>query len=398
MPDQENHPDDILDQGRSETIRFERDITRGEMSSADKSGNYYAVIMAGGGGTRLWPLSRASRPKQMLRLIGDESLFQIAVQRLNGIFPPQHIYVVTVEEQAEILRKQCPELPVENFILEPMPRGTASVVGLAAVALQHRDPQAVMAILTADHFIGDVRRFHQLLLAAREVALEGHLVTLGIEPTYPATGYGYIQSGEALGSYQGLGVHRVRHFKEKPQEEQAVEMIGSGDHAWNSGMFVWQVADIMREFKRQMPELAAGLEKISSLWGTLQQSQVLSEVWSELKSETIDFGIMEHARDVAVIPAAGLKWNDVGSWDSLFEMLPADADGNIILSGDHFGMDTRNSLVFGDEDRSRLIVTLGVQNLVIVDTENVLLVCSIEEAQRIREVVRQLKGKKPEYL
>jgi mannose-1-phosphate guanylyltransferase len=147
-----------------------------------------------------------------------------------------------------------------------------------------------------------------------------------------------------------------------------------------------------------MPELAAGLEKISSLWGTLQQSQVLSEVWSELKSETIDFGIMEHARDVAVIPAAGLKWNDVGSWDSLFEMLPADADGNIILSGDHFGMDTRNSLVFGDEDRSRLIVTLGVQNLVIVDTENVLLVCSIEEAQRIREVVRQLKGKKPEYL
>jgi mannose-1-phosphate guanylyltransferase len=368
------------------------------MALENKFENYYAVIMAGGGGTRLWPLSRSRRPKQMLRLIDENSLFRIAVNRLDGIFPPQRIYVVTVREQAEILQLQSPEIPAENFIIEPMPRGTASVVGLAGVALQHQDPQAVMAILTADHYIGNIPRFHQLLLAAHEVALEGHLVTLGIEPTYPATGYGYIHSGETIGSYRELEVHRVIRFKEKPEEAQAIEMLESGDHAWNSGMFVWQVKDIMREFEHQMPELSTGLVEISGAWGTSKQSRVLSEVWSELKPETIDFGIMEHASGVAVIPASGLRWSDVGSWDSLFEMLPADENGNIIMSGEHFGLDTRNSLVYGEAGQGRLIVTLGVKDMVVVDTEDVLLVCSIEEAQRIREVVKQLQAARPEYL
>lgn len=359
--------------------------------------NYYAVIMAGGGGTRLWPLSRARRPKQMLPLIGENSLFQIAVKRLVGIFSPQRIFVVTVKEQVEILQEQSPEIPIENFIIEPMPRGTASVVGLAGVALKHQDPHAVMAILTADHYIGNIQRFHQLLFAARDVALEGHLVTLGIEPTYPATGYGYIQSGETIGRYHGLEVHRVIRFKEKPEEAQAIEMIERGDHAWNSGMFVWQVEDIMREFKRQMPELSSGLDDISRAWGTSNQSQVLYQVWSELKSQTIDFGIMEHARDVVVIPASELKWSDVGSWDSLFEMLPADEKGNIIMSAEHLGLETNNSLVYSDKGQERLIVTLGVKDVVIVDTEDVLLVCSIDEAQRIREIVKQLKDEKPQY-
>jgi mannose-1-phosphate guanylyltransferase len=360
--------------------------------------NYYAVIMAGGGGTRLWPLSRARRPKQMLPLIGENSLFQIAVSRLSGIFPPQRIYVVTVKEQAEILHGQSPEIPMENFILEPMPRGTASVVGLAGVVLHHQDPHAIMAILTADHYIGNIERFHQLLLAAHDVALKGHLVTLGIEPTYPATGYGYIQSGEIIGSYRGLEVQHVLRFKEKPEEAQAIEMLKRGDHAWNSGMFVWQVKDIMKEIERQMPELSNGLVDISRAWDTLKQPQVLDQVWSELKPETIDFGVMEHARDVVVIPASGLKWSDVGSWDSLFEMLPADENGNIIMNGEHLGLDTRSSLVYGEKSLGRLIVTLGVKDLVVVDTDDILLVCSIEEAQRIRDVVKQLRDEKPEYL
>lgn len=368
------------------------------MASENNFEDYYAVIMAGGGGTRLWPLSRAARPKQMLRLVGENSLFQIAVRRLDGLFPPERIYIVTVKEQAELLQKQCPEIPTGNFILEPLPRGTASVVGLAGVALQHRDPMAVMAILTADHFIGSVERFHQLLKAARDVALEGHLVTLGVQPTYPATGYGYIQSGEAIGSYRGLEVQQVLRFKEKPNEPEAVEILQRGDHAWNSGMFVWRVSDILEEFNLQMPELSSGLADISDAWGTSMQAQVVNRVWSKLQAETIDYGIMENAQDVAVIPASGLKWSDVGSWDSLFEMLPADEDGNIIMNGEHLGLDTHNSLVYCDEDQNRLIVTLGVENLVVVDTQDVLLVCSIEEAQRVRDVVKQLKKENSRYV
>jgi mannose-1-phosphate guanylyltransferase len=173
--------------------------------------HYYAVIMAGGGGTRLWPLSRKARPKQMLRLMGESSLFQIAVRRLTGVFPPERIYVVTVEDQAAELQNQCPEIPRQNYLLEPMPRGTASVVGLAAVALQQRDPEAVMAILTADHFIANENGFRRLLVAGFEVAQEGYLVTLGISPTYPATGYGYIQRGDFLGTYQDMEVfHALR--------------------------------------------------------------------------------------------------------------------------------------------------------------------------------------------
>ena len=358
--------------------------------------HYYAVIMAGGGGTRLWPLSRQTRPKQMLKLFADRSLFQVAVQRLDGIFSPDHIYVVTVADQACELQDQCPQIPRENYLLEPMPRGTASVVGLAAVALQQRDPQAVMAILTADHFIGDETRFRHLLLAAKEAALAGYLVTLGIEPTFPATGYGYIQRGDILGRFGENEVYRVLRFKEKPDEAQAQRMIAGGDHAWNSGMFVWKVDRIMQEFARQMPHLAAGLHRIAEDWTSPQREATLAPIWAGLKSETIDYGIMEGAADVAVIPAAGLGWSDVGSWDSLFEVLNSDQNGNIVVGGEHIGLDTRQSLIFMNRDH-RLIVTIGVEDLVLVDTGDVLLVCKKDQAQRVRQVVAQLKQSGKEF-
>ncbi len=357
----------------------------------------YAVIMAGGGGTRLWPLSRQKRPKQMLRLVADDSLFQVAVNRLEGLFPLERILVVTVKEQAEQLLEHCPGIPAENFIIEPMPRGTASVVGLAAVALKHRDPQAVMAILTADHYIRDVPRFQDLLQAGLEVASDGYLVTLGITPTYPATGYGYIQSGESLGRYHGLEVLRALRFKEKPDETQARLMLESGEHTWNSGMFVWRVDAIQKEFTRQMPGLAAHLEAIEQAWGTPQEGEVLQRVWPQIQAETIDYGIMENAGNVAVIPATGLGWSDVGSWDSLFDVLPGDAEGNVIISGKHIGVETHNSLVYADQEQ-RLIVTLGIDNLILVDTGDVLLVCHKERAQEIRRVVNQLKQNNPDYI
>lgn len=359
--------------------------------------NYYAVIMAGGGGTRLWPLSRKSRPKQMLRLLDNRSLFQTAVDRLEGVFPPERIFIVTVEEQASELLEQCPAIPAENFLLEPMPRGTASVVGLAAINLQNRDPDAVMAILTSDHIIGNEDGFRHLLLTAYDVAQEGYLVTLGITPTFPATGYGYIQRGNKLGSYRGLDFYQAIQFKEKPDHKKARVMIIDGDHAWNSGMFVWRTDRIMGEFETQMPDLFARLSEIESKLKTPKEHDMLHKQWSLLKSETIDYGVMEGADKVALIPAEGLQWSDVGSWDSLFDVIPGDEDGNIVIGGQHIGLETRDSIVYLTQEH-RLIVTIGIENLVVVDTGDVLLVCHKEQAQEVRKVVNQLKEQGEDYI
>lgn len=360
--------------------------------------HYYAVIMAGGGGTRLWPLSRQSRPKQMLKLTGDRTLFQIAIDRLEGLFKPEQILVVTVADQALLLQRSVPEIPAENYLLEPMPRGTASVVGLAAAALMERDPQAVMCVLTADHFIQAEEDFRSVLAAARLAAREGYLVTLGIKPTFASTGYGYIERGEYLGEFAGRPAYRVVKFIEKPDQSRAEMFYASEDYAWNSGMFIWKAAQILDEFERQMPELFSGLGLIQSAWGSSQQDKIVNDVWNGLKSETIDYGIMENAKNVAVLPAADLGWNDVGSWEALFDVLPTDPDGNIVILANHIGLDTQKSLVFGDGS-SRLLVTIGVKDLVIIDTGDTLLVCGKDQAQQVRQIVNLLKSEgRTEYL
>ncbi len=233
------------------------------------SDHFYAVIMAGGGGTRLWPLSRKETPKQMLQLIGERTMFQLAVDRLEGLFPAERILVVTVAEQAAGLQEQCPEIPAENYLLEPMPRGTASVVGLAAIELIRRDPEATMAILTADHYIEDIPMFQNLLLAASDVAQRGNLVTLGIVPTFPATGYGYVQRGQELGKFRGVAAYHALRFKEKPDIAKAKEMIAGKDHYWNSGMFIWRVDRILEEIRGLMPDLAGKLVKFRKHGGVL---------------------------------------------------------------------------------------------------------------------------------
>lgn len=351
--------------------------------------HYYAVIMAGGGGTRLWPLSRQARPKQMVRLGGERSLFQLAVDRLDGLFSPEKVFVVTVADQVADLRQQCPEIPLDHYLVEPMPRGTASVVGLAAVALRKRDPQAIMAILGADHFIQDVAYFRQILANAHTLASDGYLVTLGIRPTYPATGYGYIQRGDRLSGY-AFNAYQVQRFQEKPDEATARLFLERGDHDWNSGMFAWQVDRILEEFRELMPGLYTGLEQIERAWDTPDQSAVLQTVWPAIKPETIDYGIMERARRVVVIPAADLGWNDVGSWESLFDVFSPDVDGNIILEAQHIGLQTQNSLILSDQT-GRLVVTLGVQNLIVIDTKDAVLVCSRQDSQKVRDVVNLLK-------
>jgi len=361
--------------------------------------HYFAVIMAGGGGTRMWPLSRKSNPKQTLKLVGDTSLYQQAVDRLGAVFPPERIMVVTVSEQAQMLQEQRPIIPMENFLIEPMPRGTASVVGLAAVAIHARDPESVMAVVTADHFIGDTERFNRLLVAAKRVALDGYLVTLGITSTFPSTGYGYIQRGKSIGIYDGLNAYEVKKFIEKPDESQAILMLKDGEHAWNSGMFVWRVNQIMEEFNNQLPDLFNVLEEISKAWGTTQQDVELSRVWPGINPETIDYGIMEGASNVSMIPAKGLNWRDVGSWDSLFGVLPKDENGNIVVCENYLGLDTDDSLVYVDKEQdNRLIVAIGLKDMILVDTGDVMMVCPKDRAQEVREVVKRLKTIGTDYL
>ncbi len=363
------------------------------------SSNYYAVIMAGGGGTRLWPLSRQARPKQMLNLVGDRSLFQIAVDRLEDLFPFGRILVVTAASQATDLQAQCPKIPEENFILEPEPRGTASAIGLTSVVLKKRDPNAIMAVVTADHFIEKVKKFLHILNAAKQGAEKDYLVTLGIRPTFPSTGYGYIKQGNYLDTFDGVDMFLANRFVEKPDIDTAQEYVTREEHSWNSGMFIWRVDTVMKEFERQMPTLYNALMKISAAWGTPKQEKVLNKVYPGLFKETIDFGIMENAKKVAVIQARGLGWSDVGSWNAMFNILPDNGDGNIFRCKNNINIQTKNTMVFSDGIDKRLFVTIGVNDLVIVDTGDVLLVCGKEQAQDVRQVVEILKEKgQEEYL
>lgn len=353
-------------------------------------GDLFAVIMAGGGGTRLWPASRRRRPKQSLRLVGERTLFQLAVDRVRGMLPIERILVVTGADQVELLQRQVPDLPESSFVLEPEPRGTAAVAGLASLVIESRSPGAVMACLTADHSIAHPERLVAALQAGCALALEGELVTLGISPTFPATGYGYIERGEEHGVYEGHQAYRVLSFKEKPAADVAREYLSGGRHYWNSGMFVWRADRVREEIARQLPALDAVLASIADKIASGAGPDAYAAAWSTLTTQTIDYGVMEHARQVSVIPADDLGWCDIGSWDRLFEILAADASGNVVMGpSDKLMIDTRNTLVYGDGD-GRLVVTLGVDDMLVIEAGDVLLVCPRARAEDVRGVVEQL--------
>jgi len=346
---------------------------------------YYAVIMAGGSGTRLWPLSRRDYPKQALKLVGEKTMFQYAVERIRSIFPPERILVVTLARHASILMEQVPELPAQNFILEPEGRGTAPAIGLAAIHLANHDPEACMVTLTADHSITKTQHFCEVLSAAEKVAV-GRLVTLGIQPSSPSTGFGYIHQGALAGVENGFPFYAVERFTEKPDLATARQMLDSEEYSWNSGMFVWRVKRLLKEFKRQMPDFYAQLMEVKAALGTPEYRAVLERVWPQVSQETIDYGIMEGALDVVVIPV-DIGWTDIGSWGSLFDLLPADADENVFV-GPHIEIDTKRTMVFGEK---RLVAVMGVQDLVIIDTQDVVMVCAREREQDVKALVEYLK-------
>jgi mannose-1-phosphate guanylyltransferase len=337
-------------------------------------------------------LSREKHPKQSLKLVGDWTMFQHAVRRLEPLFPIERILVVTRVEYAALLREQVPQLPEQNFILEPEGRGTAPAIGLAAVHLQRRDPGAIMAVLTADHFIADTGRFIEVLLAAEASAAKGCLVTLGIQPTCPSTGYGYIERGQLLEEVNGIAVYQVRRFIEKPDQDAAVQMVTHGGYSWNSGMFIWQVSHILQEFANHMPGLSQVLNEISCHIHDADYQSKIDHLWQQVQKETIDYGIMEKTSGIAVIPTS-MGWVDVGSWTSLDHLYQPDSEGNVWTTP-HIAIDTQNTIAMSDSAINggrKIIATIGIEDLIIIDSQDALLVCVKSREQEVKSVVNQLQ-------
>ena len=356
----------------------------------------FGLVMAGGGGTRLWPLSRLDRPKQVLHLLGTRSLFQMALDRLQPWLSLERILVAAPPDLMPALRSQAPDLPEASFLVEPSPKGTAAVIGLAALRLSQSHPDALMVCLTADHHIGNAERLRHLLLAACDVAETGALVTLGIPPTYADIGYGYIEQGDSMGLFREFEAHRVRAFKEKPDRAVAEAYLKDGDHSWNSGMFVWRVDRILDAIERFMPNLATALGRIRPSLGSADEARVLAQEWNQIHRQTIDVGVMERADNVAVLAATDLMWADIGSWDRLYELRHPDAEGNVLDASVSLAVDSRGTLVVSREreqgGRPKLVALLGVEDLVIVDTGDVLLVCPRQRAPQVRELVERLQA------
>lgn len=349
--------------------------------------HYYAMIMAGGGGTRLWPMSRQDTPKQMLPLVEESSMFKTSVDRLAPLFTPDRIYVVTGRKYVDALRAQAPEIPPSNFIAEPYGKDSGPAAGLGVYVIHKRDPQATIAILTADHHITRKDRFRDVLQAAYELSQQGYIVTLGISPSYPATGFGYIRQGDELGEINGFQCYRSRGFTEKPNAVTATAFLASGEYSWNSGMFIWTAKRALAEFARQQPAMAASFARLEPHIDMPDFEDKLEEIWGEIDKISLDYAVMEGADQMAVIPV-DIGWNDVGSWAALYEVLKLDKFGNAFKGRqpERVILDTRNTLVYSD----KLTVTIGVQDIIVVETPDALLICHRNRAEDVKEVVNHL--------
>jgi mannose-1-phosphate guanylyltransferase len=347
----------------------------------------YALIMAGGSGTRMWPRSTPAYPKQFLKLTGELTMLQEAQARLMPLVSAEQVLVATNREYVPIVAQQLPAVPQQNILGEPAGRGTAAAIGLAAIHLRRRDPEAIMAVVTADHLIRNTERFRDVLAAAAEVAKQGQLVTLGIHPTYPETGYGYIQRGSALPSVNNFDMYQVARFAEKPDRTRAEQYVLRGDYAWNSGMFVWSVARILAEIETHMPELYTGLQAIEHVLDLPDAEQSLTSIWSHLPTQTIDYGVMEKATDVAVIPVE-IGWSDVGSWAAVYDVLPHDEQENAVV-GMHISPDSKRNLIYSPD---RVVATIGLEDMIVVDTPEVVLICPRDRAQDVRLLAALLQA------
>lgn len=361
-----------------------------EEAPGEPSPELYVALIAGGGGTRLWPASRRRMPKQLMPLAGPRSLLQLAAERVLPLCGARRLYVVTAHDLVALVRAQLPEIPAAQVIGEPLPRNTAMAIGLAAACIARQDPGAIMASLGSDHLIHDVEGFRRSLrLAARAAAAGNCLVTIGVEVRSPHTGYGYIERGEAV-RVDGATVFRVRAFKEKPDLALATQYWQSGNYYWNTNYFVWRVDALFQAFHAHAPDLAAGLERIRAALGTDAEAAVIHDVFQQAPSVPIDTAIMEKADNLLVVPGT-FDWVDVGSWSDL-DILAQPDGANFILAPEQTAallVDSAGCLVYGFTTK-RLIAGVGLQDLIIVDTPDALLVLPRARAQDVREIVNRL--------
>jgi mannose-1-phosphate guanylyltransferase len=357
----------------------------------------YAVIMAGGSGTRFWPVSRATAPKQLARITSDTTMIQATVARLAPLIPAERILVVTTSALAEETRRQLPSLPAQHIIAEPAGRDTAAAVALAALVVERLEPGATMILLPADQVITPADAFQRCLAAGVAAASGGSLVTYGITPRGPATGYGYIQTGADLPFRDGVAVHRVARFVEKPDAATAAAYLASGDYRWNSGIFTWRADAVLRHLTRHCPWLMQALAPVGEAWGTAAFAARLAAVYGPLRRISIDYALMEPAAaagDVAVVTAT-FAWDDVGAWDALYDHLPADAQG-VITRGEVLAIDCADSLVV---NHSRLVVAgVGLVGLSVVVTDDAVLILPKGRSQEVKQVVNALATRRPAVL
>lgn len=349
----------------------------------------FAVIMAGGKGARFWPRSRERMPKHLLDILGERTIIRETVDRIRPLVPSERTLIVTGRSHAAELIRQLPEIPAENILIEPVGRNTAPCIGLAALHIRQRVPDAVMLVLPSDHRIGDEIAFRRALAEACKAAADGSpLVTIGIRPTGPETGYGYIEQGDPFPAGNGEKIYRVRSIREKPPLEQAREFLRQGGFCWNSGMFVWKTSTILTAIERLLPELHEGLMKIDEALGTEREEEIVGEVYAAQKSVSIDYGVMEKAEDVLVVPGE-FGWSDLGSWDALWEVSGKDENGNAVR-GPFIGIEAGASLVHSPK---KLVALVGVRDLLVVETDDALLICRRNRSQDVRKVVEILEQK-----
>lgn len=352
----------------------------------------HAIVMAGGSGTRFWPASRAHLPKQLLPLAGEKSLLVDTVERLNGLIPPERTLVVTSERLEEVVHEQLPSVPADGIVGEPCKRDTAPCVALAALLVTRSDPDATMAVMPSDHVIRPEQAFRDAIVQAAALVEQapGRLVTFGIPPTYPAESFGYIERGEPLddacGSARAFSVCR---FREKPPVSVAEEYLTAGTFLWNAGIFVWKAATILAAMRERQPECMQHLETIVDHWDSPDRRRVFAEEFAAIKGISIDYAVLEHAPDVAVIEAP-FGWDDLGGWSAVARQRGADAEGNTI-AGRHLGITTTNSIVQAGNDH--LVVTVGLENILVVHTPDATLVADRSREEAVRKVVAELESR-----
>ena len=350
----------------------------------------HAVIMAGGRGTRFWPRSREKKPKHLLDILSDRTIIQETVDRIRPLVKPKNILIVTGKKHAGELMRQLPEIPAQNILIEPVGRNTAACIGWAAVHVQKKAKDDVMVVLPSDHGIGNPDRYRKVLAAAALAAEKKNgLVTIGIQPTGPHTGYGYMEGGDACGKVAGEKLLRVKSFREKPNLKQAEAFLDAGNFFWNSGMFIWKASTILSEIGQFLPDLYAGLMTIKASLGKGNEARTVAGVYKNLKSISIDYGVMEKAKDVFVIPAS-FGWSDVGSWDALWEISAKDRNGNAATGGSHAVFESsEDSLVCSPK---KLVALIGVKDILVIETKDALLICRRGQSQDVKKIVDALEA------